>query len=334
MFYTALKYFVRIGLYWYAPDIRQQHLPLATYAGPTVVVSNHPNSLFDALVIAAYCPAEIWFLTRGDIFRHPVANLLLRNLFQLPIFKKSDDEEFAVKNDFTFDECIRLLSRGKHVLIFPEGRSLNIWALQPFMNGGLTSLLERAYRAEVPLQLQPYVLNYNSFRHVPKSVAITALPPVDSTDYIENHRIQAATLIAELRARLRAAMTEKPLAAIPLSDSEQRLLRIPAKIGYYTQFWFYRLWRDYIRKKTADTIFYDSLLFTALLFSYPILVFIISFIIGKLAGFWIGLLCFLLLPASAYCMSRYEHVKTETDLDSRKGNTFGKANSADGKGDT
>ncbi|TDS17365.1 1-acyl-sn-glycerol-3-phosphate acyltransferase [Sphingobacterium paludis] len=325
MFYTALKYFVRIGLHWYAPDLRRKKLPLATFAGPSVVVANHPNSLFDALVIAAYCPAELWFLTRGDLFRHPVANMLLRSLYQLPIYKKSDDDEFAVKNDFTFDECIRLLASGKHVLIFPEGRSLNIWALQPFMNGGLTSLLERAYRADVPLQLQPYMLNYNSFQHVPKLVEITALPPLDSTDYIENNLIQSPALIADLRASLRAAMTEQPLAGKLLTDREESLLKIPAKIGYYTQFWFYRVWRDYIRKKTAGTIFYDSLLFTALLFSYPIFVFLVSFLVGKLAGFWIGLLCFMLLPATAYCMARYQQIKTETDLDSRKVNTLGQS---------
>ncbi|WP_437921343.1 1-acyl-sn-glycerol-3-phosphate acyltransferase [Sphingobacterium sp. LRF_L2] len=322
MFYSLLRRFVRIGLHWYAPDLRLKQLELAKYTGPTVVVSNHPNSLFDALVIAAYCPVELRFLTRGDIFKTPVANVLLRGLFQLPIYKKKDDEEYAVKNDFTFDECMRTLAAGKHILIFPEGRSLNTWSLQPFMNGGLTSLLERAYRLDLPLQIQPYRLNYSSFQDVPKSVAISALPTLDTTDYLEDHRIQPAAVIGALRTLLLEGMESQPLLGNALSAKQQRFYKIPAKIGYYTQFWFYRGWRNYIKKKTKDTIFFDSLLFACLLFSYPIFVFFCSFIIGKFFGFWSGLFIFLLLPGTAYCMSRYQKIKTETDLTTTKRNSL------------
>lgn len=322
MLYSVLRYFVRLGLQWYVPDLRVKDLTLATYSGPSILVSNHPNSLFDALVLAAYSPVEIRFLTRGDIFEKPVANVLLRALFQLPVYKRNDDDEYAVKNDFTFDECIRCLAAGKHILIFPEGRSRNLWELQPFMNGGLTSLLERAYRADLPLQIQAYALNYNSFQHVPKSVEITALPTLDSTDFIENHVIQTGEVIAALRMRLQTAMSTEPLTPQALPASEQQYYRIPAKIGYYTQFWFYKLWRDYVRKKTAGTIFFDSMLFTALLFTYPLFVFFCSYIVGKLFGFWIGLVVFLLLPATSYCMAKFQKGAVETDLITAKGNVL------------
>ncbi|MFD2595606.1 1-acyl-sn-glycerol-3-phosphate acyltransferase [Sphingobacterium griseoflavum] len=293
---------------------------LASFAGPSIIVSNHPNSLFDALVIAAYCPVEICFLTRGDIFKKPWANLLLRYLFQLPIYKKKDDDEFAVKNDFTFDECMRCLAAGKHVLLFPEGRSLNTWGLQPLMNGGLTSLLERGYRAELPLQIQPFTLNYNSFQHLPKSVELVALAPLDSTDYIAGHQIDTAAIISALRTRLQDSVSEEALVPKVLSERDKSAYRIPAKVGYYTQFWFYRIWRDYIRRKTAGTIFFDSLLFASLLFSYPIFVFFCSVIIGKLFGFWMGIALFVFLPFTAYCMAKYQTITVEKDLTKTKVN--------------
>ncbi len=320
MFYNVLRYFVRLGLQWYAPELRSNNLELARFAGPSIIVSNHPNSLFDALVIAAYSPVEIRFLTRGDIFKKSWANLLLRSLFQLPVYKKKDDEEFAVKNDFTFDECMRCLAAGKHVLLFPEGRSLNLWGLQPFMNGGLTSLLERAYRAEIPLQIQAFALNYNSFQHLPKVIEIRALTPLDTTDYIAGHHIDAAAVIAELRHRLQQVVSDVPLESASISARDKRIYRIPAKIGYYTHFWYYRMWRDYVRKKTAGTIFFDSMLFAGLLFSYPIVVFLFSLMIGKLLGFWIGLLVFLFLPATSYCMAKYQKIKVERDLTTAKAN--------------
>lgn len=322
MFYSILRLFVRLGLKWYAPGLKATNRQLAPYSYPTIVVANHPNSFLDALVIAAYAPVKICFLTRGDIFKHPVANVVLRWLYMLPVYKRNDDEDYAVKNDFTFDECMRRLAAGQHVLIFPEGRSRNLWELQPFMNGGLTSLLERSYRAELPLQIQTYTLNYNSFRHVPKAIELGALPPLDTTEYISGHQVRTADIIRDVRNNLREAIIERPLTTEPVSSKDNRFWRIPAKTGYYTQFWFYRAWRDYVKKKTEGTIFYDSLLFSVLLFSYPMFVLLCSILVGKFIGFLGGLFVFVFLPATAYAMARYQGTVTETETNIPKRNSW------------
>ncbi|HLT88047.1 MAG TPA: 1-acyl-sn-glycerol-3-phosphate acyltransferase [Sphingobacterium sp.] len=322
MFYSILRLFVRLGLKWYAPGLKARNLQLAPYTYPTIVVANHPNSFLDALVIAAYAPVKICFLTRGDIFKHPVASIILRWLYMLPVYKRNDDEDFGVKNDFTFDECMRRLAAGQHVLIFPEGRSRNLWELQPFMNGGLTSLLERSYKVELPLQIQTYTLNYNSFRHVPKAVELVALSPLDTTEYISDHQVQTADIIRDVRHNLRKAMVASPLVVGPALRKDNHFWRIPAKIGYYTQFWFYRVWRDYVKKKTDGTIFYDSLLFSVLLFSYPLFVLLCSVLIGRFTGFWGGLSVFVFLPATAYAMARYQGTVTETETNIPKQNSW------------
>ncbi|MBD1422731.1 1-acyl-sn-glycerol-3-phosphate acyltransferase [Sphingobacterium chuzhouense] len=322
MFYSVLRLFIRLGLKWYAPELKAKNLQLALYNYPTIVIANHPNSFFDALVIAAYAPVKICFLARGDIFKHPIANVILRWLYMLPVYKRNDDEDFAVKNDFTFDECMRRLAAGQHVLIFPEGRSRNLWELQPFMNGGLTSLLERSYRAELPLQIQTYILNYNSFRHVPKAIELEALPPLDTTEYIAGHQVRTADIIRDVRHNLRGALVASPLVDGLTQAKNSRFWHIPAKIGYYTQFWFYRVWRDYVKKKTEGTIFYDSLLFSVLLFSYPIFVLLCSVLIGKFTGFWIGFFVFAFLPTTAYAMVRYQRAVTETETNIPKRNSW------------
>lgn len=324
MFYPILRSFVRFGMHWYVPDLRVESIKLAQYKEPALVVSNHPNSLFDALILAVFAPVEIRYLARGDMFKNPIANVVLRNLFMLPIYKKSDDPDYLVKNDFTYDECIRNLQQGKHVLLFPEGRSHNLWHLQHFMNGGISTLLERAIKAGIPLQVQPYVLHYSSFKSAPKALKITALPALDATDYLVDNEVQSSTLISKLREALTAQMDLVPLQPRVISAEKEKLLRIPAKIGYYTQYWFYKLWRDYVAKKTKGTIFFDSILFVALLFTYPILVFLISFLIAQFAGFWFGLLIFLLLPATAYCLAVHRKIKTETDTVTWQVNYFSK----------
>ncbi|NGM64281.1 1-acyl-sn-glycerol-3-phosphate acyltransferase [Sphingobacterium sp. SGR-19] len=322
MFYSILRLFVRLGLMWYAPRLKARNLRLARYTYPTIIIANHPNSFLDALVIAAYVPAKICFLARGDIFKHPVANVVLRSLYMLPVYKRNDDEDFAVKNDFTFDECMRRLAAGQHVLIFPEGRSRNLWELQPFMNGGLISLLERSYRVDLPLQIQTYTLNYNSFRHVPKAMELEALPPLDTTEYINDHKVQTADIIRDVRNNLREAVVESPWIAELALSKDNRFWRILAKIGYYTQFWFYRVWRDYVKKKTDGTIFYDSLLFSVLLFSYPLFVLLCSGLIGQFAGFFGGLFVFIFLPTTAYAMARYQQAVTETETNIPKQNSW------------
>lgn len=322
MFYSLLRWFVRLGLKWYAPGLTVKHLQLAPYSYPAIVIANHPNSFFDALVIAAFAPVKICFLARGDAFKHPVANIVLRGLYMLPVYKRRDDEESGIKNDFTFDECIRRLVAGQHILLFPEGKSRNIWELQPFMNGGLTSLLERSYKAGLPVQIQAYTLNYNSFQHVPKAIELRTLSPLDTTDYIAGHQMRTGDVIQDVRNDLLETMVMTPLVAKPRSSKEIYWWRFPAKIGYYTQFWFYRLWRNYVKKKTAGTIFYDSLLFVALLFSYPLLVLFCSILVGKLLGFGAGVFLFIFLPGTAYAMARYQGAVTETETNIPKRNSW------------
>ncbi|HLS96417.1 MAG TPA: 1-acyl-sn-glycerol-3-phosphate acyltransferase [Sphingobacterium sp.] len=322
MFYSLLRQFVRLGLRWYVPDLRTAELQLAAFTAPTIVVSNHPNSLFDALVLAVHAPVELRYLARGDIFKAPLVSIVLRSLFMLPIYKRGDDEEYAVKNDFTYDECIRELKEGKHILIFPEGRSLNLWTLQPLMNGGLTSLLERSYKADIPVQVQPYTIDYSSFRFVPKAVSLRALPPIDSTDHIEAGQVDAAAVIRELRQALKRAMSERPMVPQPSNEKGQQFWQLLAPLGRYSQRWFYRMWRDYIRKKTEGTIFFDSLLFSVLLLTYPLFVLLCSVLVAQLLGWWLGLFVFLFLPLTSYAMAKCHPIKVETDITTAKANAF------------
>lgn len=319
MLYKIVRFFVQIGLRWYITHFESKQLNKAAYKDPSLIVSNHPNSLFDALVIAVYAPVEIRYLTRGDLFQKAWLNVLLRGLFMLPIYKRSDDPEYEVKNDFTYDECIRLLQDGKHILIFPEGQSHNLWSLQKFMPKGITNLIQRAIEADIPIQIQPYTINYSSFDHVPKAVQLEACKPIDCTDYIENNTVSTVHVIEEMRLQIANRMTGIPLETSS-GSAQGDWLRIPAKIGYYTQFWFYRMWRDYIRKKTEGTIFYDSLLFGVLLLSYPVFVLLCSLLIGNIVGFWAGLFIFIFLPFTSFCMAQHQKIRMQTDIETAKVN--------------
>jgi len=144
MFYPLLRSFVKFGLNWYVTDWQLKNMAIASLQHPTIVVSNHPNSFFDALVLAVNSPKETRFLVRGDIFKKEWANWTLRTLFMIPIYKKSDDPDFEVMNAFTYDECAKWLKSAENIIIFPEGVSRNSHLLRPFMPTGFTSLIKRA----------------------------------------------------------------------------------------------------------------------------------------------------------------------------------------------
>ncbi len=320
MFYPLLRSFVKFGLNWYVADWQLKNLANASLQHPTIVVCNHPNSFFDALVLAVHSPKETRFLVRGDIFKKHWANWALRNLFMIPIYKKSDDPDFEVMNAFTYDECAKWLKSSENIVIFPEGVSRNTHRLRPFMPSGFSALVKRAISMDIPVQIQPYVINYSSFDAIPKAVALTALSPIDSTDYIQKSEVDTSKILSLMREEMDAELAGVPITPTANYAKNREWMKYPAKAGYYTHHWLYKLLKAQVEKKTSGTIFYDSLMFTALLFAYPILILILSLLIGNLIGFWTGLLIFFLLPFLSYCWVQYEPIRVHDGSDTFKDN--------------
>ena len=320
MLYPLLRSFVKFGLNWYVTDWQLKNMAIASLQHPTIVVSNHPNSFFDALVLAVNSPKETRFLVRGDIFKKEWANWTLRTLFMIPIYKKSDDPDFEVMNAFTYDECAKWLKSAENIVIFPEGVSRNSHLLRPFMPTGFTSLIKRAISMDIPVQIQPFVIGYSSFDYIPKSVSLEALSPIDSTDYINDGDVDAARILQLVREEMESAMPSGPVEPSIDYLKSREWMKIPAKAGYYTHNWLYKLVKQQIEKKTSGTIFYDSLMFGVLLFGYPVLVLLISLIIGNIIGFWTGLLFFVLMPFLSYCWVQYQPVKINGEKESLKVN--------------
>ncbi len=320
MFYPALRTFVKFGMKWYVKDWQVRQLEHTQLDLPTIVVANHPNSFFDALVLAVHSPKDTRFLVRGDIFEKPWANWLLRNLFMIPIYKKSDDPDFEVRNAFTYDECAKCLKSSENIVLFPEGVSRNSHQLRPLMPHGFVALTERAIRMDVPVQIQAFALGYNSFDSIPKAVALTALTRIDSTDYLQDGQVDGKQLLQQVRQELEAALPLGPVQPKQEQQAANAWMKVPAQLGYYTHHWLYKIVRQQVEQKTKGTIFFDSLLFGVLLFGYPILIFLLSLILGNLIGFWTGIIFFFFMPFLSYCWVQYQPIKVTEESDELKVN--------------
>lgn len=126
-----------------------------------------------------------------------------------------------------------------------------------------------------------------------------------------NGEVKTDEILRELKMEMERHMPSGPIAPNSMYRSRNQWMKIPGQLGEVTHRWFYRLLRNKVRERTEGTIFYDSILFAALIFIYPLLVFLLSLLAGLIAGFWFALILFITLPFLAYCWVNSQPIKVQ-----------------------
>jgi 1-acyl-sn-glycerol-3-phosphate acyltransferase len=265
MLHFVLKRFVRLGLSVFCEDVNIRNKTALMEKGPILLVANHPDSFLDAIIIGAYYKRKIHFLARGDVFKNPIFGYLLRKIGMIPIHRIREGKEHLHRNSSTFHESVEILKAGGAILIFIEGICLNNHEIQPFKKGA-TRILEEAHQQGVFPFIHVASLGYNSFRSFGKVVDIQ----IEKMEYLE--------AIKEPKDRL--AFNSK------VKQILQRNLIVPSHIIptkknliYYLVWPYYRIIQKYVDKKTTGTVFYDSVLFAVLLFTFPMYVLLLIVIV-------------------------------------------------------
>lgn len=250
---VLLKYAVRWAIQVFCPDIQVRGREALQAKGPLLLVANHPDSFLDAIILGSMYPRKMHFLARADVFRHPVANVLLRFLGMLPIYRAREGAEHLHKNAGSFDASVDILSKGGAVLIFIEGLCLNKNDLLPFKKGA-ARILESCLAKGIPVQVQVACLAYNDFHGPGKRVAVdlSTIEELPSMKGPED-RLRFNTLV-HTQMQKRQFFPNPQALPYPIW---QRLLFGPC----------YLFWEPVVAKKTQGTVFYDSVLFAVLFFS-------------------------------------------------------------------
>ncbi|MCG9793862.1 1-acyl-sn-glycerol-3-phosphate acyltransferase [Flavobacterium algicola] len=284
-----------------------------SYDSPKIIASNHPNSFFDAIVIAVNYPKPIYFLARGDAFKNPLAAKFLNAIHLIPIYRLSEGKSNLSKNEATFERCISLFKQNKTILIFSEGLCVNEWQLRPIKKGTARLALMALKDNIHDLKIQPANINYSSFTKNPKDILLH----FNKEFFIESDSdLKESVFYNSFNSQLRNGILEKmilqstkvtvQLFELRKSGLKKIGLSVPALIGYALNHWFYTIFKNITRKKTKNTVFYDSVLFGLLLICYPVMVTIVAIIAGLLLNFKIGLFLFISFPLTAYCYSAYK----------------------------
>jgi len=302
--YSLIKLPIRLALHIFCANkeiIQPQHL---RQKGPLLLVANHPNSFLDAIIIAAHFEQPIYFLARGDAFRKPWHNTLLRLLHMIPIYRISEGRENLHKNEYAFHRSAELLKQNKIVLIFIEGICLHTHTLQPFKKGAARIALS-VVQEKHPLNIMPVSISYNSFSSFGKNIRLHLNKPMAAKDLLKNQdeskKLQNFNeqLYHQLSAMINVPEAFRSQHRIPLS--------IPAIIGFFLHIPLYTLIKTQIYKKTKGTVFFDSVMFGVLLIVYPIYLILLSLLLLLVhIPFSIVSVTILLHPVLAWCAVRYK----------------------------
>ena len=108
--------FLRVG-FWIVTHLicryRVSGLRNVPATGPLLIVANH-LSWYDPILIGVVLPRRVWFFTKAEIFRWPIAGAACRATGQIPVHRGASDRA-------ALEKALEYLREGKALAVFPEG---------------------------------------------------------------------------------------------------------------------------------------------------------------------------------------------------------------------
>jgi len=123
--------------------------------GPILLVANHPNSLVDAVLVAAVAGRPVRFLAKAPLFSVTRIGWLLRAVGAIPVYRRVDDAAAVDQNVHTFAAVFDAFAGAAAIGIFPEGISHSEPALARLKTGSARMALGFAIRHGRTLPLVP-----------------------------------------------------------------------------------------------------------------------------------------------------------------------------------
>ncbi len=189
MFYKLLKLIAKIAVKIFFKKIQFTSLSNIPKNSPLIVVSNHPNTFMDAILIATLIDREFYFLTNASVFTNSWVKWFLKKLHTIPVYRKQDVKEGTPDNTKTFEACVQHLKNNGALIIFPEGISEGKRQLQKFKTGTARIALqaEESTNFQLNLIILPVGINYSEPENFRSDVLIIAGKPIYVKDFQESY---------------------------------------------------------------------------------------------------------------------------------------------------
>jgi 1-acyl-sn-glycerol-3-phosphate acyltransferase len=117
MLYKFVKFWAWLAMPFFAKKVRLVNPAMADEPGPLLLACNHPNSFLDAVLPGFLFKHPVYFMTRGDVFKHAWVRKIFAALRMIPIFRIRDGKDKLSQNDETFNKSVEVLRNGDILLI-------------------------------------------------------------------------------------------------------------------------------------------------------------------------------------------------------------------------
>ncbi|MCB9080810.1 MAG: 1-acyl-sn-glycerol-3-phosphate acyltransferase [Lewinellaceae bacterium] len=224
--FAILKALVKGCLRIYYPFVTikgKEHLQLSA---PTLIVSNHPNTLMDPLNVVARVSDPAFFLANAGLFTNPIIGSIFRFLYCIPVERPQDTNGRPLNNEESFSLSYQHLAQGGHLYIAPEGSSYLERHLRPLRTGtariGLGAM--EKYGATTNIRILPVGLNYDQPRAAGSRLWVNVGEPILLAPWFDRYHTGPRQAVIDLTAELEDRLGQ--LIINTLDDTEdQHLMR-------------------------------------------------------------------------------------------------------------
>ncbi|MES2138174.1 MAG: 1-acyl-sn-glycerol-3-phosphate acyltransferase [Bacteroidota bacterium] len=209
MLYQILKPLTNI-FYRVYYTIETKGLEKTPYDKPVILAPNHINGFVDPVSIGMISRQKVRFFARGDVFKGRLAKWALDKMNISPMYRLQEGYSELKKNDKTFEECRKLLSDNKTILLFPEAICIQEKRLQP-LKKGLARILfqtEELFDFKKEVLVVPIGLNYSDAKKFRSKLFINFGEPVSIKKYEELYKLDKVKAINEFTKTLELEMTK------------------------------------------------------------------------------------------------------------------------------
>lgn len=212
LLYRLLRFPARLAIRTFYKKIYLTGLDNYPKDKPVILALNHPTAFVEPCILATTLEDELHFLVRGDFFRKPLYNKLLRSCGCLPVFRMKDGGYENIKNNYsTFNVTFEALKNGEPIVILAEGTSIHEKRLRPLKKGTARLALGtmQQYGADTDVHIVPIGVNYTYAERFRSEVMIEFAEPIRALDYWETYQENNAKGIRDLTDELKNRLKKK-----------------------------------------------------------------------------------------------------------------------------
>ncbi|NNL79318.1 MAG: hypothetical protein HKO67_02410 [Flavobacteriaceae bacterium] len=176
--------------------------------GPLIFVANHTSAFMDPILLAVHIKRPVYFLARGEAFKSKLASVFFNWLHMIPIFRPEISPDEVHKNEQIFQRCFDHLSKGKTMMIFPEGFSKTERRLRPLKTGAARIGLgaEDQHDFNLGVTIMPIGINYSNPHYFRSDVYVKFGDPIHLENYKEDYKADPFSTAQELTETIKVEL--------------------------------------------------------------------------------------------------------------------------------